>query len=278
MEIEEIKRRFRRIGLDSYPALRGMSRDDIYRGKMGPGGLLFASQLCERLLLRKGMRLLDVGCGRGATSIFMARNYGAIVYAIDLWIPATKIFDEVRIAGCEDSVLPLNLDVTAPLPFADAYLDALFCMDAFHYFGANDGFLEHIARYLKPGGEIAIGNPCFDREFEGAPPPVYEACWPDEFLKYHSPSWWGTLALSCPVLTEVRVEEARDGTLLWEDDLLYDLEKGNDRQGRIKADADEIMFGRDNPEFPYLTHYILTARKTTTKATRGLISKSATTC
>jgi cyclopropane fatty-acyl-phospholipid synthase-like methyltransferase len=263
MEIKDIKLRFRHIDLDNYPQLQGLGRDEIYNGKMGPGGLFLASQMSLRIptQLHQNMRIMDLGCGRGSTSIFLARAYNALVYAIDLWITANDLFDAVRIAGCEDRVLPFNLDATKDLPFPDNYFDAIFCMDAFHYFGADYGFLDHISKYLKSGGYVVVGNPCFDREVKAPLPQVYKAFWPNEFSNYHSPQWWNNLFRESGLFTELVTREAQDGVLLWEDALLHDIAVGNDRDGRIKADADEIVFGHDNPDFPYLTHYILSCRK-----------------
>jgi 2-polyprenyl-3-methyl-5-hydroxy-6-metoxy-1,4-benzoquinol methylase len=91
MKPEEIKKRFQRVDLDKYPELRGLNRDQIYHGKMGPGGLLLAAQMSRRIPIRKDTRVMDVGCGRGATSVFLAGSREALVYSIDLWIPANQL-------------------------------------------------------------------------------------------------------------------------------------------------------------------------------------------
>jgi len=35
------------------------------------------------------MRVLDLGCGKALSSIFLAKEYGTQVWATDLWISAT---------------------------------------------------------------------------------------------------------------------------------------------------------------------------------------------
>ena len=40
------------------------------------------------LPIEPGTRVLDLGCGRAMTSIFLAREFGAEVWATDLWIAA----------------------------------------------------------------------------------------------------------------------------------------------------------------------------------------------
>lgn len=53
---------------------------------MGPHVLWLAEYLVEALPLRPGMRVLDLGCGRAVSSIFLAKEFGARVTAADLWI------------------------------------------------------------------------------------------------------------------------------------------------------------------------------------------------
>jgi cyclopropane fatty-acyl-phospholipid synthase-like methyltransferase len=36
------------------------------------------------------MRVLDLGCGRAATSIFLRREFGVQVWATDLWTNASE--------------------------------------------------------------------------------------------------------------------------------------------------------------------------------------------
>ncbi|MFE1205014.1 SAM-dependent methyltransferase [Streptomyces sp. NPDC058762] len=53
--------------------------------------------LAHDLDLRPGMRVLDLGSGKGATSVFLAREYGVEVVAADLWIApeqAARVFAE----------------------------------------------------------------------------------------------------------------------------------------------------------------------------------------
>ncbi len=260
MDADAIRRRFRRIDLATYPRLRHLTRAEIYDGKMGPGGLFLAARMAEAVPLREDMQVMDLGCGRGRTSVFLAETYGVDVTAVDLWIAPDEIHATAKRLGCQ-RVRPVNHDAIRPWPFPEAHFDAVFCMDAFHYFGAVPGFVVHLATILKPGGRVVIGNPSFDREFASPPPRAYESFWPNEFSKYHSPAWWADVFRRSRAFTDVVAVELPDGIILWEDALLHDLVTGNDKGGRLGADADEIVCGQDDLSQPYLTHYILTARK-----------------
>src|SRR5215467_8068133 len=70
----------------------------------GANPLWMAEWLAEALTLRPGMRVLDLGCGRAASSIFLCREFGVQVWATDLWFSASENLQRIRNAGCEESV------------------------------------------------------------------------------------------------------------------------------------------------------------------------------
>jgi cyclopropane fatty-acyl-phospholipid synthase-like methyltransferase len=69
--------------------------------------------------LRPGQWVLDLGCGRGARSMFLVERYGVRVIAVDLWTPASDLVERIAGRGLLDRIVPLNLDAGQPLPFAD---------------------------------------------------------------------------------------------------------------------------------------------------------------
>src|SRR5947209_4158449 len=56
----------------------------------GANPLWLAEWLAEAMDLRPGMRLLDLGCGRAMSSVFLRREFGVQVWATDLWISASE--------------------------------------------------------------------------------------------------------------------------------------------------------------------------------------------
>src|SRR3984885_15742316 len=74
----------------------------------GANSLWLAEWLTSALELRSGMRVLDLGCGKASSSIFLRREFGVQVWATDLWISAAENVQRIRDSGVDDSVFPRN--------------------------------------------------------------------------------------------------------------------------------------------------------------------------
>src|SRR5687768_1342680 len=79
----------------------------VWHHQMGPTNLWLAELLAGQMELRSGMRVLDMGCGAAATSLFLAMEYDVEVWAADLWIDPTDNLTRIREAGQEHRVYPL---------------------------------------------------------------------------------------------------------------------------------------------------------------------------
>ena len=83
----------------------------------GANALWLAEWLAEAIELRPGMRVLDLACGRAMSSVFLHREFGVHVWAVDLWHSASENLQRIRDAGVEDGVFPIHADARS-LPFA----------------------------------------------------------------------------------------------------------------------------------------------------------------
>lgn len=176
------------LTLKEYPRAAQYEPQWVMDNQMGPNALWLAEALAEKLTLRPGMRVLDLGCGRAMTSIFLAREFGVQVWANDLWIPAAENWERVREAGLEASVFPMHAEAHA-LPYADGFFDAVVSIDAYHYFGTDDLYIGYITRFLRSGGQIGIVSPGLTTEID-APPEPLRPYWPWDFASFHSADWW----------------------------------------------------------------------------------------
>src|SRR5664279_6457997 len=110
----------------------------------GANALWLTEWLSEAMDLRPGLRVLDLGCGRAASSVFLHREFGVQVWATDLWFAPTENLTRVRDAGVADGVFPLRAEARA-LPFATGFFDAIVSIDSFVYYGTDDLYLAYLA-------------------------------------------------------------------------------------------------------------------------------------
>src|SRR5262245_60017125 len=74
----------------------------------GANALWLTEWLAESLDLRPGMRVLDLGCGRAMSSIFLRREFGVQVWACDLWFDVSENMQRIRDAGFEEGSFPFT--------------------------------------------------------------------------------------------------------------------------------------------------------------------------
>ena len=155
----------------------------------GANSLWLTEWLTTALDLRPGMRVLDLGCGRGASSIFLRREFGVQVWATDLWLDPSERMERIRDAGVDDGVFPIHADARS-LPFAAGFFDAIVSIDSFFYYGTDDFYLNYLARFLKPGGPIGIAGAGMMQEIDGALPDHLRDWWTQDCWALHSAAWW----------------------------------------------------------------------------------------
>jgi SAM-dependent methyltransferase len=169
----------------------------VLENQMGPSALWLTEWLAERLPLDAGMRVLDMGCGRCLSSVFLARERGVRVWANDLWIPASENWRRVVAAGLGDAICPIHAEAHA-LPYADGFFDAAVSLDSYHYYGTDDNYLGYFVRFVRPGGRIGIVVPALMRDLpEELPDHLTRrqrsggVFWnPAECFSFHTCAWW----------------------------------------------------------------------------------------
>ena len=51
-------------------------KDFLKENMMGPNSMMILEELLNEIPLKAGMRVLDLGCGNGLTSVFLEKEYG----------------------------------------------------------------------------------------------------------------------------------------------------------------------------------------------------------
>jgi SAM-dependent methyltransferase len=182
----------------------------------GAPALWLAEWLTSAMELRPGMRVLDLGCGRASTSIFLRREFGVQVWATDLWFSAAENAQRIRDAGVEDGVFPIHADARS-LPFAPDFFDAIVCIDSYPYYGTDALYLNYLAHFVTPGGPIGVAGAGLTREIEGPLPAHLEAWWTQDYWAFHSAVWWRRHWERTGLLDMAVTDTLEDGWRLWLD-------------------------------------------------------------
>ena len=181
---------------DRYPRSAGYDPEWVLQGWMGPNVLWLTEWLCEKMELGPDMRVLDMGCGKALSSVFLAREFGVQVWANDLWIPATENWQRIREAGLEDRIFPIHAEAHE-LPYAEDSFDAIVSLDSYQYYGTDDLYLGYMLKFLRPGGQLGIVVPGLTRDFDGPLPEHLtrvvadgKPFWEPECWCFHTADWW----------------------------------------------------------------------------------------
>jgi cyclopropane fatty-acyl-phospholipid synthase-like methyltransferase len=204
--------------LPKFPRAAKYDFNWMLENTMGPNVLWLAEALAQAMDLQPGMRVLDMGCGKALSSIFLAQEYGVQVWATDLWISASDNLRRIQAARLQGKVFPLHAEAHA-LPYADGFFDAAVSLDAYHYFGTDDLYLgNYFARLVRPGGQIGIVVPGVTQELGSQLPEHLKAYWQWDFCSFHTPQWWQAHFTRTPGVMVERVDWLPDG---WKDWMLW---------------------------------------------------------
>jgi len=189
---------------------------------MGPNCVMILEELSRELPLKPGMRIMDLGCGKGLTSIFLAEEFDVQVFATDLWISATENFDRFRELGLDGRIVPIHADAH-DLPYAEEYFDGIVCIDSYLYYGAKEGFLDrYISPLVKKGGFIAVATPGLQRDFPGGIVPEELVPFWEEDMNFYSRDWWKDLWLRAKTIDLKYCRSMQCHKQAWEDWLKCD--------------------------------------------------------
>jgi ubiquinone/menaquinone biosynthesis C-methylase UbiE len=137
------------------PAFVGRYLDSDVRRSMQPPG-----PIIERSGFRAGMRVLEVGCGSGSYTTFVARAVGpeGELYALDI---QPEMLAQIqakleRPENCDITNIRLVEHSAYDLPFEDRYFDVVYMITVLQEIPDRLQALREIYRVLKTDGRLAI--------------------------------------------------------------------------------------------------------------------------
>jgi arsenite methyltransferase len=137
-------------------------QSDLVRMLLGdvfhPGGLALTRHLGECIGLSPGVQVLDVACGRGASAVHLAEQFGCRVTGLDY---GTENIAAAEAHATESGVAHLTTfrrGDAEGLPFGDSVFDAVVSECSFCTFPDKAMAAAEMARVLKQSGRLGLAD------------------------------------------------------------------------------------------------------------------------
>lgn len=157
---------------------------DAYR--QGPGGDAETEKAIALADLdqKAPLKIADIGCGTGASTLTLARLLNAKITAVDFLQDFIDILTRrAKSAGVEDKIAPLCASMEK-LPFEDEEFDLIWSEGAIYNMGFEKGVVNW-NRYLKPNGLLVVSEITW---LTSSRPSELEAHWSSEYPEINTAS------------------------------------------------------------------------------------------
>jgi len=148
---------YSRKGILRYEAIFG-------RTFVSVGGEETTRQFVSQLGLKPGMKVLDIACGTGGSSFYMARTYGVDVHGVDLASNMIGIAQDYR-AEMEPEVkhrVQFYIEDATTMEYPHNFYDVVYSRDAIMHMEKDkkEQLYRKFLSTLKPGGKLMISDYC----------------------------------------------------------------------------------------------------------------------
>ena len=214
----------------------------LMENMMGPNSAVILNELLSKFSLPHQGNILDLGCGKGLTSIVLAQQTNAKIFALDLWIDAMENHKRFETFHLENNIFPLQADILHS-PFEQNFFDTIISIDSYHYFGNKENILDkYIAPLIKKSGIIALAFPGLKKDIHDNIPPVLLNYWTKEdFECFHDINWWKKLFSASKQTELCSVQEMSCFDNAWNDWLASDNPYAKEDKEAMEHGGKEIM-------------------------------------
>ena len=210
---------------------------------MGPNPLKLQEELLFGHMIPEGSTVMDLGSGQGVTSLALAKDYGFMVYATDLWSdPSENMIFFRKMGLTEKQIVPIKADAN-DLPFAKDFFDAVVTTDSYNFFGRDVEFLPNkLLPFVKRGGYVYIVIPGFKTDCHDDLPPELLLSWTPEQLEYiHDMDYWSQMISAASEADIISINEAECDEEAWADWLKCDNEYARGDRKTIEAGGGKYL-------------------------------------
>ncbi|ARG98716.1 methyltransferase domain-containing protein [Legionella micdadei] len=121
-------------------------------------------KLAEMLEITPNNTILDVGCGMGGSSLYLAQNYHAIVTGITLSPKQVAIATQQSQEKNIEHVTFKVEDALALKSIKNSSFDIVWSLESCEQFFDKNLFIQEAYRVLKPGGKLLLATWCSGEE------------------------------------------------------------------------------------------------------------------
>lgn len=154
--------------------------------RQGPGGDEETAKAVDLACIdrERPLKIADIGCGTGASTLTLARLLDAEIVAVDFLQEFLDVLEEEAAReGLSDRITPLCREME-DLPFDPEAFDIIWSEGAIYNLGFQKGIVDW-RRYLKPGGLLVASEVSWLTESR---PSEIQAHWDSEYPEIDTPS------------------------------------------------------------------------------------------
>jgi ubiquinone/menaquinone biosynthesis C-methylase UbiE len=154
--------------------------------RQGPGGEKETTKAIKLAKLNRNqhLKIVDIGCGTGASTLLLARELDAHITAVDLSPDFLSVLqtnaNRLKLSG-RISTLAFSMD---SLPFNKEEFDVIWSEGAIYNMGFKNG-VSNWNRFLKPGGMLVVSEITW---FTYSRPDELQAYWENEYSEIDTAS------------------------------------------------------------------------------------------
>ena len=226
-----------------YPLSQKYCTPELMKLIMGPNPIKLAEELLENSFIKPGSAVCDLGCGKGLTSVFLAKEHKLKVYATDLWTDAEENARFFSSLGLDkENICAVKADAMA-LPFENEFFDAVVSIDSYNYFGRDPAFLdEKLLPFIKSGGYIYIAIPGMKEDCHDDLPYELLLSWNAEQLDFlHDKAYWRRIIEKSSDIEIISIKEMKSNKEVWNDWLALDNEYAAGDRKAMEAGAGKYL-------------------------------------
>ena len=122
------------------------------------GGFETTRKLVELCRIPQARNVLEIGCGVGATTCYLAREYDCRIVGVDIRESMiARCHERAHREGVADKV-EFRVADAQDLPFEDAQFDVVFCESVVTFIEDKQEVASEFARVVKPGGYVGLNE------------------------------------------------------------------------------------------------------------------------